>query len=221
MRAISLTQPWAQLVALGKKTIETRSWRTPYTGPIAIHAAKAMPPEALALRLTEPFFSALGTDGLRAIDGTARGAIVAVGNLAGCRTTNPGVLGRPDDAPLAWSDEYAFGDYSPGRWMWFLEDVRALPEPIACRGALGLWDVPWDVEGRIARQLAPTAEASPNETPAQPSRASQARLRVLSDVQQCIVRPDDPAIQPPLTEEERQWLGLGPNRLLAEELAGS
>ena len=30
MRAITLTQPWATLVALGFKKIETRSWSTDY-----------------------------------------------------------------------------------------------------------------------------------------------------------------------------------------------
>ena len=43
MKAITLTQPWASLVALGAKRIETRSWNTNYRGPLAIHAAKGLP----------------------------------------------------------------------------------------------------------------------------------------------------------------------------------
>lgn len=39
MKALTLWQPWASLVALGVKTIETRSWSTGYRGPLAIHAA--------------------------------------------------------------------------------------------------------------------------------------------------------------------------------------
>lgn len=39
MKALTLWQPWASLVALGVKTVETRSWSTPYRGPLAIHAA--------------------------------------------------------------------------------------------------------------------------------------------------------------------------------------
>lgn len=39
MKAITLWQPWASLVAIGAKTIETRSWATKYRGPLAIHAA--------------------------------------------------------------------------------------------------------------------------------------------------------------------------------------
>lgn len=39
MKALTLWQPWASLVARGEKTIETRSWPTDYRGPLAIHAA--------------------------------------------------------------------------------------------------------------------------------------------------------------------------------------
>ena len=39
MKALSLRQPWASLIANGRKTIETRTWRTHYRGPLAIHAS--------------------------------------------------------------------------------------------------------------------------------------------------------------------------------------
>jgi hypothetical protein len=35
-KAISLKQPWASLVATGKKTIETRKWSTKYRGDLII-----------------------------------------------------------------------------------------------------------------------------------------------------------------------------------------
>ncbi|MEK7168734.1 MAG: ASCH domain-containing protein [Patescibacteria group bacterium] len=35
-KAISLKQPWANLVASGKKTIETRKWSTKYRGDLVI-----------------------------------------------------------------------------------------------------------------------------------------------------------------------------------------
>ncbi len=43
MKALSLWQPWASLIALGVKTIETRSWATNYRGPLAIHAGLRRP----------------------------------------------------------------------------------------------------------------------------------------------------------------------------------
>lgn len=42
MRAITLWQPWASLIAIGAKTIETRSWSTAYRGPLAIHAGATL-----------------------------------------------------------------------------------------------------------------------------------------------------------------------------------
>jgi len=43
MKAITLHQPFASLVALGVKRIETRSWPTKHRGLIAIHAAAKKP----------------------------------------------------------------------------------------------------------------------------------------------------------------------------------
>lgn len=39
MKALTLWQPWASLVALGEKKIETRTWSTTYRGTLAIHAS--------------------------------------------------------------------------------------------------------------------------------------------------------------------------------------
>lgn len=38
--AITLTEPWATLIAQGLKTEEYRTWRTHYRGPLAIHAGR-------------------------------------------------------------------------------------------------------------------------------------------------------------------------------------
>lgn len=42
--ALSLKQPWAALVAHGLKSIEVRSWRVAYRGPLLIHAARVSDP---------------------------------------------------------------------------------------------------------------------------------------------------------------------------------
>ena len=44
MKALTIRQPWASLIAAGVKTIETRSWSTKYRGPLAIHAGLSLPP---------------------------------------------------------------------------------------------------------------------------------------------------------------------------------
>lgn len=43
--------------------------------------------------------------------------------------------------------EKAFGDYAPGRFMWFLKNVRELKHPIPAKGALGLWE--WSAPGAL------------------------------------------------------------------------
>jgi hypothetical protein len=40
MKALSLKQPWANLVAKGLKTIEIRTWNTKFRGKFLIHASK-------------------------------------------------------------------------------------------------------------------------------------------------------------------------------------
>ena len=44
MKALSLYEPWATLIALGEKRYETRSWTTTYRGPLLICASLKRPP---------------------------------------------------------------------------------------------------------------------------------------------------------------------------------
>lgn len=143
MKALTLTQPYASLVAIGAKRIETRSCGTNYRGPLAIHAAKGLGPVGgpqglFDLCLTDPFRSALWAAGLdlhAPDDGVPLGVIVATCRIAEC------VPVEHVDAIYSPSrNERAFGDYSPGRFAWFLADIVALPEPIPARGLLGLWE---------------------------------------------------------------------------------
>ena len=39
MKTLSLKQPWAELVASGKKTIEVRNWNTKFRGEFLVHAS--------------------------------------------------------------------------------------------------------------------------------------------------------------------------------------
>jgi len=40
LKALSIRQPWAGEVALGRKTIETRTWRTPHRGALLIVSSR-------------------------------------------------------------------------------------------------------------------------------------------------------------------------------------
>jgi hypothetical protein len=130
MKAISLYQPWATLVAIGAKKIETRSWGTRYRGPLAIHAAKKWSLQDQSILLKEPFKTVLA-----GFQEYPLGCILAVTLLEGCFKIYP--------VPLLISDqEEAFGDYRPGRFMWMLELQRKVEPPIPFRGRQGLFEIP-------------------------------------------------------------------------------
>lgn len=163
MKAITLTQPWATLVAIGAKRIETRSWATAYRGPLAIHAAKGLGPVGGITGLhvicnREPFRTVLPSWHVNVLVRPdywlPRGKIIATCNLTACyripktpqhypwRVADNHLLASyPVVIPPFQDDhERAFGDYAPGRYAWLLTDVQMLPEPIPAKGALGLWE---------------------------------------------------------------------------------
>jgi hypothetical protein len=157
MRAISLTQPWASLVAIGAKEWETRSWSTSFRGQIAIHAAKGFPRDCKDLQYEEPFNSALNR-GTR--PPLPLGAIIALATLTACEPTSrfrqEGFTRRDSDTRRYVEisrNEFAFGDYGDGRYAFRLENVLALSVPIPCKGALSIWPVPDDVVAQIHMQL--------------------------------------------------------------------
>jgi hypothetical protein len=51
-KGLTLLQPWASLIALGVKTIETRSWSTSWRGGLVIHAGKGLRDFPLGTRTT-------------------------------------------------------------------------------------------------------------------------------------------------------------------------
>ena len=144
IRVITLTQPWASLVAHGLKRFETRSWATAYRGPLAIHAAKGFPRECRDLCSTEPFAEALTSISIARFDQLPRGAVLATVMLCGC--FEMGSLLAPCTADLLASfkvptwPESAFGDFMRGRFAWYLDHLERLAEPIPAKGALGLWE---------------------------------------------------------------------------------
>jgi len=157
MRAITLTQPWATLVTVGAKRIETRSWSTRYRGVLAIHAAKTMPREARELCYEVPFLEVLNTHNLR--PGTLpRGHVIAVAELVGVMPTEVNGYMPPALVARMTAMEQAFGHYGPGRMAWILANVRRLKTPIYAHGALGLWE--WAPPADLDELLEPVVPAA-------------------------------------------------------------
>lgn len=147
MKAITLYQPWASLVAIGAKTIETRSWGTAHRGPLLIHAARRWTAaEQFAYFRSRDALVLAGWSHPRAEylrDGKHLGCIVAVSRLADCREMRE----APDGL------DGRLGTYGPGRYGWVLEDVRPLPTPVPWPGERRLWDVPEKLADLVVSQV--------------------------------------------------------------------
>lgn len=156
MKAITIRQPWASLIAAGVKTIETRSWSTRYRGPLAIHAGGALYQREICEEFAEhlgskwpilPLGAVVATctladvvpimDGL----GTADGQLPRVANVVaegrGLRLMRPFTYPSEDI-----TDQLPFGDFTPGRYAWLLTDVQPIDPPVPVKGRQGMWD--WD-----------------------------------------------------------------------------
>lgn len=137
MKAISLWQPWASLMADGLKAIETRPWQTGYRGPLAIHAAKRrMSVEEHGLLWDWQVEDLVPMDFGGTPFSLPFGAIIAVVELVDCRPTENLDPGLP---------EIEFGDFTEGRWAWITQNPRQINPPIPYRGQQGLFEIPDDI----------------------------------------------------------------------------
>lgn len=127
-KAITICQPYADLIMRGEKRVENRTWFTRYRGTLYIHAGKSR------AWLTEP-----ATPEMRF------GAIVAMATLVDCVSIEKIGSGELDLA-YPWIRTHA---HTNGPWCWILEHVSAVG-PWPWIGSQGLWNIQ-DVEVERAR----------------------------------------------------------------------
>ena len=164
MKAITLWQPWASLLACGAKKFETRSWKTDYRGPIAIHAAMK-DPKAIFAKLpvnVQCKISPFLLEHYLLWENVPCGVIIATAELVNCWhiVHHPGInidiakqipIGaesitndkhHPDFGKyiVPTEQEMLFGDWTPGRYGWEFKNMIMLPEPIPAKGKQGLWN---------------------------------------------------------------------------------
>ena len=126
IKALTIRQPWASLIAFHGKTVENRTWPTRWRGTVLIHAANTADPH-------HPFNPDQVTWN------QVRGAVIAVATLEDCYAD--------DGMCTFWSEDGAF--------HWVLADVRPLAEPVACSGRLGLWTPAPATLAAVLNQSAP------------------------------------------------------------------
>lgn len=156
MKLLSLWEPWATLMAIGAKRVETRSWPTSYRGWLAIQAAKHFTADEDSLCWEPSFRDALRAGGIADVPYRSGrrfqfnfGCIVAVCKLVDCL---PCRGPRSTDISAGHTVEQEFGNYDTGRFAWITSDLFRLPEPIPFKGAQGLCNVPPDVVAQIQAQ---------------------------------------------------------------------
>lgn len=158
MKAISLLQPWASLVVLGRKSFETqpwtpptvaekqyetRSWATKYRGRLAIHASGSTKFDFMAGSI--PFAEVLKQHGIERSYQLPHGYVIGEVTLVECLKMADMTVNVPANSidPRSVSQqEWMFGDWSIGRWAWLFEDPIIYKTPVKQKGQLNVWN--WD-----------------------------------------------------------------------------
>ncbi len=151
VKAITLHQPWASLIAAGIKTIETRSWAPPRRligQRIAIHASRKR--EVSGKLHPETLLAVLDLFGHGWSDRIPLGAVVATALLKDARQVGfQRYVGRvlaSSPSYTGWIEPDPYGDFSVGRWLWILTDIQKVEPLVPARGRQGLWDWCPDME---------------------------------------------------------------------------
>ena len=145
MKALSLLQPWASLVVIGLKTIETRSWTTKYRGDLLIHASQG---KAGSIFASEP----PSTKYIKDFSKLPFGFIIGRVTL-----TNIMRMEKLDEDDVVLNrltfEEKAFGEYSSGRYAWLLEEPVQFDVPLPARGMINLWEYPYPTSDDVKNNL--------------------------------------------------------------------
>lgn len=140
LRALTVRQPYAWAIAYGGKDVENRPRPLGFRGLLAIHAGKAL----YRGGMEDPrILEAIASREFEIDEAASRlGVVIAVADLIGCH----------DDAteePRASCSPWAV----TGQHHLMLRNPRPLAEPVPCKGKLGLWRLPEDVEKAVRAQL--------------------------------------------------------------------
>lgn len=132
MKVISVKEPFASLIASGKKTIETRSFKTNYRGELFIHASG----KGIAKEFMNGFVEKL----IENID-MNYGNIICRCNLVDCILMDEEFISSVKQNLV----EYNCGEYKVGRYAWILKDVEPI-YPIFAKGKLNIWNFDGEYE---------------------------------------------------------------------------
>lgn len=119
-KAISVKQPWAELICLGVKDIENRTWRTKFRGRVYIHAP-AKPDK------TSPL---------------SKEREQATAHIEEFQFKNSVIIGEVTIADCVQNHKSIWADKGEGIWHWVLKDAVFYEKPIEnVKGKLGIWTI--------------------------------------------------------------------------------
>lgn len=153
MKAVSVKQPWAQLICLGIKPIENRTWPTKFRGRVHIHASgKPVPFNGMdnGMRFTQDqlrdVFKLCPVKDGRYPDIMSKylnGAIIGEVDIVDCVLNHKSIWAEKSDEPINFNS-LPFGeeDDKPRLiWNWVLENPILYDKPIEnVKGKLSFWE---------------------------------------------------------------------------------
>ena len=144
MKALTVKQPWASLIAQGLKDVENRTWKTNYRGKILIHAAATAVKEGWDA-LNEAQLVKVFNQKEKLYGGNEdlpNGAIVGSVEIVDCVKNHPSI----------WAEQ--------GVWNWVLKNPVMFDEPVTgVKGKLSLWEY----EGEIPENKPKVVEPAKKE----------------------------------------------------------
>jgi hypothetical protein len=117
MKALSLKQPWAELILQGKKKIELRKWNTHFRGNFLIHCSKISDKKNM---------DKFGFDNL------PLGFIIGQANLVGVKKYS-------DDEEFIEDKDKHLATKNFGTYGFILKNVKRI-KPIPAKGQLNFWE---------------------------------------------------------------------------------
>lgn len=127
MRMLTLKEPFATLISLKIKTIETRSWKTKYRGEMYIHVG-----------LKRPNYVYKSNDFKKIADKYQYnnfGYVICKCKLVDCIEMTEKYI---EDVKKNNYINYICGEYKVGRFAWILEDIEII-DKFPAKGRLGIW----------------------------------------------------------------------------------
>ena len=121
MKCLSVSQPFANLIVQGKKTIELRRWNTNFRGEFLIHSPqKVRKDDCKRLKITEKLIT---------------GAIIGKAEIYEVKKYNSNSEIKQD------SKKHLASSKVKAKYGFLLKNSKQFRIPIPCKGQLGFFDV--------------------------------------------------------------------------------